>query len=54
MIDHGCNMAYAMDGGQTAEVILGWQLMNTPEFNIERQVSDVLCFASALPEGGAA
>ncbi len=54
MIDHGCTMAYNMDGGQTAEVILGGQLMNTPEFHMERQVSDVLCFASALPEGGAA
>ena len=54
MIDHGCTMAYNMDGGQTAEVILGGQLMNLPEFHMERQVSDVLCFASALPEGGAA
>ncbi|MBQ3276807.1 MAG: phosphodiester glycosidase family protein [Oscillospiraceae bacterium] len=54
MIDHGCVMAYNMDGGQTAEVILGGQLMNVPEFHMERPVSDVLCFASALPEGGAA
>ena len=54
MIDHVCTMAYNMDGGQTAEVILGGQLMNLPEFHMERQVSDVLCFASALPEGGAA
>ncbi len=53
MIDHGCTMAYGLDGGQTAEVILGGELVNLPEFNMERQVSDVLCFASALPEGGA-
>ena len=54
MIDHGCTMAYNMDGGQTAEVILGGEMVNLPEFHMERQVSDVLCFASALPEGGAA
>ena len=54
MVDHGCTMAYNMDGGQTAEVILGNELVNLPEFHIERQVSDAICFASALPEGGAA
>ncbi len=51
MIAHGCEMAYALDGGQTAEVILGGALVNRPEFGYERQVSDILCFASALPEG---
>ena len=54
MLAHGCTMAYNMDGGQTAEVILGNELVNLPEFHIERQVSDAICFASALPEGGAA
>ena len=52
MLEHGCEMAYALDGGQTAEVILNGKLMNRPEFGYERQVSDALCFASALPEGG--
>lgn len=54
MLNHGCDMAYALDGGQTAEVVLGGSLVNRPEFGYERQVSDVLCFASALPEGGGA
>jgi len=54
MIAHGCPMAYNLDGGQTAEVILGGAVMNRPEFGYERQVSDVLCFASALPGGGGA
>ena len=52
MIEHGCDMAYALDGGQTAEVIFNGRVANRPEFGHERQVSDVLCFASALPEGG--
>ena len=49
MVSHGCTMAYALDGGQTAEVIFRGQTVNRPEFNFERQVSDVICFASALP-----
>ena len=53
MLAHGCDMAYALDGGQTAEVLLGGALLNRPEFGYERQVSDVLCFASALPGGEA-
>lgn len=52
MIDHGCTMAYALDGGQTAELVFRNRVANTPEFDNERQVSDVICFASALPKGG--
>ena len=51
MLDHGCTMAYCLDGGQTAEVLFHGELRNVPEFGRERVVSDVLCFASALPEG---
>lgn len=54
MIDHGCTMAYALDGGQTAEVVFNKRVVNNPEFDAERQVSDVICFASALPRGGGA
>lgn len=52
MLEHGCTMAYSLDGGQTAEVLFHGALRSMPEFNAERVVSDVICFASALPEGG--
>lgn len=52
MKEHGCTMAYALDGGQTAEVIFHGRVINTPEFENERPVSDVICFASALKTYG--
>ena len=52
MLEHGCTMAYSLDGGQTAEVLFHGELRSLPEFGKERVVSDVICFASALPEGG--
>lgn len=48
----GCSKAYALDGGQTATLHLGGKLMCNPDFGFEREVSDILCFASAVPEGG--
>lgn len=52
MIDRGCHSAYALDGGQTATIHLNGQLITSPVFGSERVVSDILCFASAIPEGG--
>lgn len=46
---HGCQQAYALDGGQTATITLGSRLINRPEFGWQRTVSDILCFASAVP-----
>ena len=52
MIDRGCHSAYALDGGQTATIHLNGKLVTSPVFGSERVVSDILCFASAVPEGG--
>lgn len=46
---HGCTRAYALDGGQTATIVLGGEVLNTVQFGIEREMSDVVVFASALP-----
>ena len=52
MIEKGCHSAYSLDGGQTATLHLGGKLMCIPDFGWEREVSDIICFASAIPEGG--
>jgi len=52
MVKRGCRSAYALDGGQTATIHLNGKLITSPVFGSERLVSDVLCFASAVPEGG--
>ena len=41
--------AYALDGGQTAEAVLGGQILNRIIYDSERRVSDIICFVSALP-----
>lgn len=49
MIAHGCYNAYTLDGGQTASILIGGQLINPVQFGVERQVSDIYYFATALP-----
>ena len=49
----GVVSAYALDGGQTAELWMNGKILNQVDFDAERQVSDIFYFASALPEGGA-
>lgn len=51
MYDKGCVQAYAMDGGQTAEICLNGEVFNYVDWDSERQVSDIIYFATALPEG---
>lgn len=49
MLEHGCPRAYALEGGSTATAVLGTELVNVVQYGEERQMSDVLFFASALP-----
>ena len=51
LYDKGCVDAYALDGGQTAELWMNGKVLNNIDWNAERQVSDIFYFASALPEG---
>ena len=44
--------AYCLDGGQTGEVVFKGEPYNYIDFNKERQVSDIIYFATALPEEG--
>ena len=48
----GCVKAYALDGGQTAVVVMNDELVNRPDFGYQRQISDIIYFATAIPDGG--
>ena len=48
----GCRMAYCLDGGQTAAIVMGDRLINRPVYGQQRKISDIIYFATAVPEGG--
>lgn len=51
MESFGCEKAYALDGGQTGTIVLNGQLVNRPDYGTQRTVSDIIYFATAIPEG---
>ena len=48
----GCRMAYSLDGGQTATIVMNDELVNRPVYGQQRKISDIIYFATAVPEGG--
>ena len=52
LLDRGVPKAYTLDGGQTAAIIMHDELINAVEFGSQRNISDILYFATALPEQG--
>ena len=48
----GCRMAYCLDGGQTATIVMNNDLVNRPVYGQQRKSSDIIYFATAVPEGG--
>ena len=48
----GCRMAYCLDGGQTAAIVMNDELINRPVYGTQRKISDIIYFATAVPEGG--
>ena len=44
MAAKGCESAYALDGGQTAELIFGGKIRNRIVYDSERAVSDIVYF----------
>ena len=46
----GVRHAYAVDGGQTAAIITNDKLINRPVFGFQRPMSDIIYFATAIPE----
>lgn len=45
----GVPTAYALDGGQTASIVLNNQLINAVSYGCQRKISDILYFATAIP-----
>lgn len=47
----GCRQAYALDGGQTTTIVLNNEVINHVNYGSERRISDIVYFATAIPEG---
>ncbi len=45
----GVQKAYNLDGGQTSEIIMNGEPINHIDFGFERTVSDIIYFATAIP-----
>lgn len=48
----GCRTAYTLDGGQTAAIAMNDALVNQVSYGSQRRISDILYFATAVPDGG--
>ena len=48
----GCKTAYALDGGQTTAIVMNDELVTLPDYKTQRRISDIVYFATALPDGG--
>lgn len=53
MYEKGLSQAYGLDGGQTSEIVFQGEPYNYIDWNSERLVSDIIYFATAIPEGEA-
>ena len=45
-------MAYTLDGGQMATIVMNDTLVNQVSYGSQRRISDILYFATAVPDGG--
>ena len=45
----GCQKAYALDGGQSATLIMNNEVINQVSYDNERKQSDIIYFATAVP-----
>ena len=48
--DLGIPTAYALDGGQTAAIAMDGKLVNNVSYGSQRRISDIVYFATAVPE----
>lgn len=46
----GIQTAYCLDGGQTAAIVMNNRMVNPVSYGAEREISDIIYFATALPE----
>lgn len=50
LVELGIEKAYALDGGQTATIVMNDQVINQVSYGSERYISDIIYFATAIPE----
>ena len=50
MAELGCQQAYNLDGGNSAEMVFGDQIFKGMPGGDERSLSDIIYFATAVPE----
>ena len=50
LLEMGVPNAYALDGGQTAAIVMDNQLINNVSYGAQREISDIIYFATAIPE----
>ena len=50
LCEMGIPTAYALDGGQTAALVMNQTLINKVSYGSEREISDIVSFATAIPE----
>ena len=46
----GVQKAYTLDGGQTATIVMNDQVINRVSYGAERYISDIIYFATAIPD----
>lgn len=46
----GCDKVYTLDGGQTGVIAVNGKLINQVQFGSQRLVSDIIYFATAIPD----
>ena len=51
LLKFNCDMAYTLDGGQTAVIAMNDQLINNVVYGYQRDISDIIYFATAIPNG---
>jgi len=51
LVERGAQKAYALDGGQTAVIAMQGQTINHVDYGYQRAISDIIYFATALPNG---
>lgn len=50
LLEMGIPNAYTLDGGQTATIVMDNQLINNVSYGAQRDISDIIYFATAIPE----
>jgi len=52
LMQTGCIHAYALDGGQTATIVMNNEVINNVNYGSQRYISDIIYFATAKPAEG--